>query len=126
MEALNHDPRGIVIRDDEYADETLTATGAGTYAAGTLLGRITASGKLLPWETGAGDGSETPIAILMDETVFAGAGDVGIRALINGQVRQGKLVAHNAGTITVKEIDSLRDYGILVKPVRQLDGYDNQ
>jgi hypothetical protein len=41
-------------------------TGAATFARGTVLGRITASGKYTISKTSAVDGSQTPAAILAD------------------------------------------------------------
>lgn len=50
------------------------ATAAGSLAAGTVLGRITASGKLIKSAIGAGDGSAVPVGILC-EAVDASGGD---------------------------------------------------
>ena len=44
--------------------ETITlASGAGVIAAGTVLGKVTASGKYVASAVGASDGSEVPAAI---------------------------------------------------------------
>lgn len=44
--------------------ETITiASGAGAIAAGTVLGKVTASGKYIASAVGASDGSEVPAAI---------------------------------------------------------------
>lgn len=40
------------------------ASGAGKVLAGTVLGRVTASKKYVPWTAGASDGSQTAAAIL--------------------------------------------------------------
>jgi hypothetical protein len=42
---------------------------------GTILGKITASGKYKPHTLGAADGSQVAVAILLTETVDAGAAD---------------------------------------------------
>lgn len=49
--------------------------GAGQLYAGTVLGKITASGKYVPSPATGGDGSQTAIAILWDDC-DATAGDV--------------------------------------------------
>jgi len=49
--------------------------GAGQVYAGTVLGKITASGKYVPWAHGAGDGSQNAAGILWDD-VDATAADV--------------------------------------------------
>ena len=55
--------------------ETVTAP-AGTMLRGTLMGKITASGKYIPSLNGAVDGSEVAVAILAEEIVSAGADHV--------------------------------------------------
>lgn len=49
--------------------------GAGQLYAGTVLGKVTATGNYLPSPASGGDGSQTAVAILWDD-VDATAGDV--------------------------------------------------
>ena len=126
IEITNNAPVGIITWDPVYEDDTLIATGAVTYVKGTLLGRITASGKLTAYDSGAGDGSEVPIAVLPQEEVFTGAGEVPIRSLISGRVRRADMVAHGVGDITIAEADQLRDYDIITQKTTQLAKLDNQ
>ncbi len=44
----NYDVGGIVIGNPKYEDDILVFTGADTVEEGTILGRVTASGKLAP------------------------------------------------------------------------------
>lgn len=44
--------------------ETVTLSGATKVLAGTVLGKITATGKYVPLDTGAADGSEVAVAVL--------------------------------------------------------------
>lgn len=55
---------------------TLTVTGGLGHASGTLLGRITASGKLVVYNNAASDGSQAVVGILMDDLVRRPNGDV--------------------------------------------------
>ena len=126
MEITKKEPFGIVVWDPVYQDETLTAAGAVTWAAGTLLGRVTASGKLTAYASGAADGSEVPIAVLKEEVVFAGAGDKADRPVVSGRVRRGDLVAHGVGAITDAEADALRSMTIIPQNVAQLGEFDNE
>ena len=71
IEITNNQTRGIPIWEPVYEDEILLDAGGETYPAGTLLGRITVSGKLTKYTTGAVDGSEVPVAVLRDELVLA-------------------------------------------------------
>jgi hypothetical protein len=45
----------------------------GDYTKGTILGRITASGKLTAYDSGASDGSEEPVGVLLEDTDAASA-----------------------------------------------------
>ncbi|WP_019998722.1 head decoration protein [Aureimonas ureilytica] len=47
-------------------EQAIVASGAGKLRAGTVLGRITASGKLSTFAPGAADGSEKAVAILWE------------------------------------------------------------
>lgn len=126
MEVTNNKPRTIVVFDPVFEDATLSAAGAVTYVAGTLLGRVTADGKLKAYTSGGGDGSETPVAVLHSEQVFTGAGDAAIRPIIAGRVLRDDLVAHGVGAITTAEADQLRDYSIIAQSADSLAQYDNQ
>ena len=46
--------------------ETMSSTAATSVPAGTVVGRITADSKLLPYADGNVDGSETAVGILWD------------------------------------------------------------
>ena len=54
-------------------EEGVIAAAAGTVAKYTVLGRISASGKLVPWAPAASDGSQVPCAILTQPVTTAGA-----------------------------------------------------
>ncbi len=54
---------------------TRTITGGAYYKRGTVLGKITASGKYTIALAAAGDGSQTPVSLLVDDADTT-AGDV--------------------------------------------------
>jgi hypothetical protein len=69
-------PAALFASDYPVKTEVETiASGAGALAVGTVLGRITASGKLVVSESGASDGSQTPVGLLA-VPVDASAADV--------------------------------------------------
>lgn len=50
----------------DYSREALTiASGAGSLLPGTVLGKVTASGKYVPYDDGNSDGSQAAAAILI-------------------------------------------------------------
>lgn len=68
----------------DYSVETLTiASGAGKLSAGTVLGRVTASGKLVAYANGASDGSQTAVGVLWDN-VDATSADVKAVVVVRG------------------------------------------
>ena len=127
IEITNNSIDGIVIKEAVFGDAILLDAGGETYPAGTVLGRIPASGKLTKYTAGAADGSQTPKAVLRDALVLAAATDTPCRVLVGGQVRRGSLVADDpARAVTVAEADALRDYGIVSLTTAQLSQLDNQ
>lgn len=67
-----------------YTREAITiVSGAGDLKVGTVLGKITASGKYTPSSTGAADGSQTAVAVLLDN-VDATSADKVANVLIRG------------------------------------------
>lgn len=126
MEVTNNNITGVVIRDPIFDDATLTSAGAATWPEGTLLGRITSSGKMTAYTVGASDGSENPIAVLNHAVTFAAAGDIADRMLVSGVVRRSKLVAFGVGDITIAEADALRDFTITTLTTTELSQLDNQ
>jgi hypothetical protein len=68
-------PSERIVGDSDVITNNFTiATAAGSLVAGTVLGRITATGKLIKSAIGAGDGSAVPVGILC-EAVDASGGD---------------------------------------------------
>lgn len=119
-----NEPYGnIELHGGEFRDELLVFAATDTFVKGTILGRITASGKLAPFATGASNGSEVPVAVLTYDVSRVGAGDVAIRALEKGVVNKNRLVIDADGdgsNITNAILDQLRDMGIVALDVAEL------
>lgn len=126
IEITNNTTRTIVVWDPVFDDDIVIDAGGATYLKGTLLGRITASGKLSAYASGNIDGSEIPIAVLLEELVLGAATDIPIRPVLAGRLRRGDLVAHGVGAIDQVEADQLRDFGIIPLSTTQLAELDNQ
>ena len=76
--------------------ETITlASGAGVIAAGTVLGKGTASGKYVASAVGASDGSEVPAAINI-YGADASASDVTVSAIVRDAEVNGKCLTWHA------------------------------
>lgn len=126
----NNDVGHVELSDGTFRDDVLTAAGAATFKAGTILARDSATLKLVPFVVGGSTNENgIPKAVLTYEVVATGAGDIPVRPLVRGDVRQERLVVHatgDASTITTAHREVLRDYGILALPSKQLAGLDNQ
>lgn len=122
----NRTTSGVVLHGAVFEDQVLTSTAAATWPAGSVLGRITASGKMARFATGASDGSQIPTAVLTTDVVFAAAGDRTERPAISGQVRKGKLLDAAGAALTTAAIDQLRDFTVLALTTHQLSAQDNQ
>jgi hypothetical protein len=120
----NRYENGVVENDEVYDDLVL--------AAGTVMGRIAATNKLVVIDKAASDGSQFPVGVLnQDWTIEAGdeqtvsicvAGDVNQNALVlpSGtaltDVISGKTLFDRIGSDTV---------GIKLVPSTELTGFDN-
>ena len=121
----NNDVTGIVIFGAVHGDAAATFGAAETWPAGTVLGRITATGKYARFAPAAGDGSEVPSAVLSQPLTAGAAGDIPFRPLIGGQVRKAGLVNAADAVLTFTQIDVLRTYGITALNTVELSQLDN-
>ncbi len=119
----NYYNSAIALEGEQFRDEVMLFGGAGTVAKGTILGRITASGKLKAWSSGSSDGSQVPCALVTYDVVATGAGDVAFRALEKGVVNRNKLIIAadgNGNNITAAILDQLRNVGITAIDVQDI------
>lgn len=88
---------------DIITNSVTIAQAAGSIADGTVLGRIDASGKLVPCNSGAADGSQKPVAILC-EAVNATAGDVVAPVYVAGEFNLDFCVFHASFDTEAKKL----------------------
>jgi hypothetical protein len=89
---------------------TVTVVGTSPYLSGTVLGKVTASGKLVKYADGNSDGSQTAVGVLWNELPGV-AGDVKATVITrNAEVIGAKLTGLDAnGTADLKAL------GIIVR-----------
>ncbi len=126
IEITNNKTNGVAVWDPVFNDEIGVFTLDEVWPAGAVLGRVTATGKLVRFDPGAADGSETAIAVLTQECSATAAGDYPIRPAISGRVRQDQLVDSAGAALTKVALEQLRDYTIIALPTQQLSELDNQ
>lgn len=95
----NYDNSFIFLRDNKYESGTFTAGGALTLEAGTVLGRVTATGVLAVCASGLANGAQIPVGILTREHIFAGAGSETVNFCTAGEVASEKLVFDGSDTL---------------------------
>lgn len=96
-----------LLASDTYGPVRITQT-IGTAAdlvAGTILGRITSTGKFVAYATGNSDGSQNPVAVLLEDAdaasadVLAVCGFAGVyvEANMTGLIAAAKLTLEGRG-----------------------------
>lgn len=131
---VRHNTAKTFIGDNDYrADEVLeNATGGElTYEEGTLLGRVTATGNLVPCVSGAADGSQFPVGILASCRTIAAAGTSEVSLCIGGNIREGALILDAGDTLeSVVDGRQLKDLiaqlNIYIRPADELSQPDNE
>lgn len=84
----------FLLSDEEsmsYDEVTLTVSASTALKSGTVLGKITASGKYIAYSNGAVDGSQTAVAILRNESQAVN-GDYKVAAITRLAEVQGSLL----------------------------------
>lgn len=90
-------------------------TGQAALTKGTIMGRVTASGKYIPWASGASDGSEVMRGILGADTLAA-TNDVTSFIYQSGEFNRA-LITPAFGTLTAANLDTLAALGIYLREV---------
>lgn len=113
---------------------TNSTGGSVALKAGTVLGKITASGKLLPLQSDAVDGSAIPVGILAHDITVANGVTVTLTYVNAGDVEESKIILVKVGDTLATAISgrTIRDRimtdtaGMRVVSSTELSGYDNQ
>lgn len=120
--------------DDRLMTLTEASSSETTFTAGTILGRITDGGaddgKVVPLASGATDGSQFPVGILMNTITLASDAEAEVSVVYKGVVDSGKLVFDGSDTLATVISDRtlgdrLTDLGINYKTVTELSESDN-
>lgn len=125
----NIDQTPLLIGGGAYRSELVTAAGADTFAKGTILARDTSTLKMVLYvKGGVTNGNGVPSAVLMEDLVYSGAGDLTSNVAVAGKFIQSKLIIDadgDASNIDGTVVDLLRDKGLTPVTATDLVGYDN-
>ena len=131
----SYDFSKLALGGNEFITGTYTPSGNVTVAEGTVFGRITATGLLLPCEHGASDGSQIPVGVFYNgiagsKTIASGVATV-ITLINKGKIDAGK-VAFGGSTVITSAVsggkqmrDYLNDLGLVLESVTELNKADN-
>ncbi|EOK5841654.1 head decoration protein [Enterobacter roggenkampii] len=106
-------PDQLIAGPLQLITDTVTITG-GDYKRGTVLGRVTASGKYTACLKTAADGSETPCAILVDDVHAATHGDQSGGVYLMGEFNENRITIDASWTIADMKA-ALRPMSIFLK-----------
>ncbi|WP_411197249.1 head decoration protein [Klebsiella variicola] len=112
MESSLFVPDQLIVGPLQLVTDSGVITG-GTYKRGTVLGLVTASGKYKLSVKTATDGSETPVAILVDN-VDASTADQNGGLYLMGEFNQNRIIFDNSWTVPALKT-ALRPLAIFLK-----------
>jgi hypothetical protein len=119
--ALNNDNMGILNRispakifiwDNKYITGSYNNSGYTpvTLTAGTLMGRVAATQKVIPLVSSATDGSQFPVGILAESVTVDDGDTVNVSICNAGSVVEGSVILDSGDTMdTVIDDKSIRD-----------------
>ena len=123
----------IFLWNNRYEQADYTASADITLPAGTLLGRIGSSGKVVPLTSAATNGSQYPVGILAQDTFVASGVTATLTFCVAGDVASDKVIYDGTDTEeTVVELKRLKDrigsdtVGIKLVASTSNSDYDNQ
>lgn len=133
---FDYDVSKIFVNNNRYEGGALLNASGGvkSFLPGTLLGKIAATNKLVPCASGATDGSQYPVGVLLSEvTDLADATEKAVNMCVSGDVVKEKLILDGSDTLeTVIELKTLEDrvgsdtVGVILVDSEELTGFDNQ
>lgn len=126
----NFDTSKIFLAENKWIKGSFTA-GAANAVPGLVVGRIAATGVLVPMTSGASDGSQFPVGILNADVLATVTADVNV--CVGGEVALEKVVLTGSDTLeTIVSLKRIKDriagdtVGIVLVAGTELTGYDNQ
>jgi len=104
----------LVVAGDDLMTRQITLVSGQNLKRGALLGRITATGKYTLSLSASSDGSQTPAAILAEDTDASG-GDKLTPAYFGGVFDENAII-YGTGHTKSSVREALRDVGIKLQP----------
>jgi len=129
---VNIETANVFLGENSYERAVLSnvAVTEETFEAGTIMGRISATGLLIPLAIGATDGSQHFVGVLTENETIAASGTANVTVAIQGRVAQDKLIFNASEDLeSVVGGRQLRDIiagqGIKLVETTELSEFDN-
>lgn len=104
-----------------------------TLAEGTVMGRISASGKLTPFTSGASDGSQYVVGVLIDAYTVDDTASAVVTICDGGEVNENAIVLSDSDTLEtvvsgrrIKDKIAAESVGLKLIPSIEMSATDNQ
>lgn len=134
---VNTDTSKIFIGENRYEDNHYINNSGYTtkdLVAGTVMGRVGATGILVPWHSNASDGSQKVVGILAGDVSVAAGENVRATICVKGDVAKNKLVFDLPGDALETTVSNVRvedkikaeTVGINLVASTEMTDYDNQ
>lgn len=135
MRVTNYSNEKLLLFGCDFTSATYTSEDAydETLAIGTVMGRIAATGKVVPIDSAASDGSQFPVGVLTATYEVASGSDVEVRMVVSGEINGNMLVFPNGEDLdTIVSSKQMRDrlasdtVGLILSFPDELSELDNQ
>ncbi len=95
----NYDTSKLLLWDNKFikADYTNSGYDDVTLAVGTVMGRVAATGKVIPLQSDASDGSQFPVGVLSHGYIVEGGDTVEVSICNGGTIAEEKVVLVKVG-----------------------------
>ncbi len=134
----NYDLSKLFVYNNRYATETIVNSQYDPWElrAGTVMGRITGTGTIVPCSDDATDGSQNPIGILASDITVVDGTSMSVPICTAGDVVEGLVILLApltldypviVGGVSIRMRDRIRaNTGINIVPSTENTYYDNQ
>jgi hypothetical protein len=134
MRVTNYSTEKLPIFDNTFLKGTFENTDAyeTTLAIGTVMGRISATGNLVPFDADSSDGSQFPIAVLASTYLVDAGDEKEVACIASGEINANMLVFVDVADSLDTVVDSrqVRDHlqlaGFTLRFPDELSLLDNQ
>ena len=102
--SINRERIQIALGENKYKDADFDNISGSelTLKAGTVLGRIGATGKVVEMKSGAIDGSQHPVGVLPEDVKFAIGETLNVPFIVFGMVSKNRLIFDGADTLATQ------------------------